>query len=442
MKSSNPQVMVQAYRLLIATMHKENMHYPLHLGVTEAGDGEDGRIKSAAGIGTLLQDGIGDTIRVSLTEDPEHEIPVARSVIQHCIPISHKPIPEIRTELPYSPFIYNKRKTKPVHNIGGLQVPRVIANLSGNGSMNPEGLIPVGYRYDAATDKWNISDQAADYIYMDGNEIDFPLPGTLGVIYNYKTWLRCKEKFSCFPFISFSELDEISTTSEILNFIGINDSDIYNKEIAKALTSVSNAVLVFQTENEHTAASFRRMFIETCSLMELNDIPVIIKKEYNTVEAADIVIKSAAQSGSLFLDGFGDGLWLSANNSPAGFINRLSFGILQACRQRISKTEYISCPSCGRTLFDLQTTTARIRMRTSHLKGVKIAVMGCIVNGPGEMADADYGYVGSGPGKITLYKGKEVMQRNIASEEAVDALIELIRKYGDWIEENQLELNE
>lgn len=433
MKASNPQVMVQAYRLLIRKMEELKMNYPLHLGVTEAGEGEDGRIKSAAGIGTLLEDGIGDTVRVSLTEDPEFEIPVARALVErYTNRASHKSIPEMpKGSLPYSPYDYQRRKTNEVLNIGASNVPRVVADLSKKQSISPASLFGVGYNYSVPLDKWNLSDQACDYIFVGDNSVDFAIPGTLGLIYNAASWKLLQEKTRCYPLFSMEEFQKTETKSETLNFVSATLDDMLNPANHSVLKS-TDVVLVLETGNAHGMAEQRRAFVE---LMNLNPgIPVIIKRAYKGLEEEKFQLQVSTDMAALLLDGFGDGVWAEAEAVPLKAVNSTLFGILQATRTRISKTEYISCPSCGRTLFDLQETTARIRVRTDHLKGVKIGIMGCIVNGPGEMADADYGYVGTGIGKITLYKGREVVERNISSEKAVDALIELIKKHGDWVE--------
>ena len=286
-------------------------------------------------------------------------------------------------------------------------------------------------------DKWNLSDQAADYIYTGKKTVDFKLPGTLGIIYDFNIWKENQHQEQSFPLFTFNEFINTDDVSPELNFVLITDADIYNPKFSTLKSNRQKFVLVFETMNEHAMPAMRRMFIEL-RLYE-SQIPVIIKRSYHKIAEETLQLNASTDCGGLLLDGFGDGLWLSSDSASPQTINRLTFGILQACRQRISKTEYISCPSCGRTLFDLQETTAMIRTRTDHLKGVKIAIMGCIVNGPGEMADADYGYVGSGPGKITLYKGKDVVKRNIESAQAVDALIDLIREHGDWVEKATVE---
>ena len=447
MKSSNPQVMVQAYRLLIARMNAEGMNYPLHLGVTEAGEGEDGRIKSAEGIGTLLEDGIGDTIRVSLTEDPELEIPVAKALVNRYLSreghVVIKPLdnslvisetigdelPKI-SGLPYSPFEYQRKETKKLQNIGGNNVPVVIADYSRHNNITAASLFAVGYNYQINLDKWNISDLACDYIFAGDNKIDFEFPGTLGVIYNYEQWVNLNSHERSYPLIEASILNEEITFHSQINFIRC-DANKFNEVLFSKIPN--NSVLLIFSSNKHGMPSIRRAIIE---LAESNiNLPVIIDRDYAINNNEDYQLYASTDAGGLLLDGMGDGLFLRANGiaSPQ-MINSLAFGILQAARTRISKTEYISCPSCGRTLFDLQETTAKIRSRTSHLKGIKIGIMGCIVNGPGEMADADYGYVGSGVGKITLYKGKDVVPKSIQAEGAVDALINLIKQHGDWVE--------
>jgi len=460
MKASNAQVMVQAYRLLVNKMkgRASGPHplrgssgnalplrpgqlvvlpiYPLHLGVTEAGDGEDGRIKSAVGIGTLLEDGIGDTIRVSLTEEPEYEIPVAKNLAErYSKRVDHKRISSLETndsrlKTTYSPFEYKRREAASILNIGGGNVPRVIADFSNKEKITAASFFAVGYNYSVSLDKWNLTDQACDFIYLGGNKIAFEIPGTLGLIYSPDTYAALKNKTRSYPLFCGSEYFSSKEKSAELNFVVVDVVALQNPKF-KLQELEKNVVLIFDTTNEHGMAEQRSMFMA----LQENNIPVIIKRNYKDLSEDKFQLYSATDLGGLLLDGFGDGIWIKQNNcaSPQ-LINSTGFGILQATRTRISKTEYISCPSCGRTLFDLQETTAKIRSKTSHLKGVKIGIMGCIVNGPGEMADADYGYVGTGVGKITLYKGKEVVKRNIPSETAVEELIGLIKAGGDWVE--------
>lgn len=473
MKSSNPQVMVQAYRLLIQTMSDEfGECYPLHLGVTEAGDGEDGRIKSAIGIGSLLEDGIGDTIRVSLTEDPELEIPVCKDLVKRYsrsgqLPVgsrqslsaeasakaegSGQSVPSI-DKIPYDPFTYQRRETIVVDNIGGKHVPVVVADLSKIEKITPSHLQSIGYTYDEATDKWNIGDAAADYIFTGNQLLSFELPGTLKVIVYPAAWEEAKDKTKYLPIFADSGFAEAKSRSEHLNFVMVDcytDGAPASSYLDK-LASDPTVVICLSSTNSNAMQSVRRMFVELQDRSIKNPVILITDSYWQTPD--EHLIHFAAETGALLLDGFGDGICLGYNGKAqmenvktsgrtylevkdiAQFTNNTAFSILQATRTRISKTEYISCPSCGRTLFDLQETTAKIRSRTHHLKGVKIAIMGCIVNGPGEMADADFGYVGSGPGKITLYKGKEVVKRNVNSDVAVDELINLLKENEAWVE--------
>lgn len=437
MKSSNPQVMVHAYRLLVQKLDEEGLKpYPLHLGVTEAGEAEDGRIKSSVGIGTLLEDGLGDTIRVSLTEEPEEEIPVAKSLAERYNDrVSHDKIPFIDNCL-FNPYEYTKRKSRQTNNIGGKEVPIVLADFSLKKKVTPASLFGVGYNYSVPLDKWSISDFACDYIFTNDKVVDFEIPGTLGIVHTHETWLLEKEKDRRFPFINPTDYVAGVEMHPKLNFIYAILSDLSEEFIGK-LKNDTTAVLLIDTYNKHGMAEQRRLFME---LMQKNcDVPVVIGRAYKDLTLDKLQLYSATDMGGLLIDGFGDGVFIAAENCGGDkAINETAFNILQASRTRISKTEYISCPSCGRTLFDLQETTAMIRARTNHLKGVKIGIMGCIVNGPGEMADADYGYVGSGKGKITLYKGQEVMKKGVPSEKAVDELIEIIRQDGRWLEPQEV----
>jgi (E)-4-hydroxy-3-methylbut-2-enyl-diphosphate synthase len=453
MKSSNPQVMVQAYRLLVQTMTNEfGVCYPLHLGVTEAGDGEDGRIKSAIGIGTLLEDGIGDTVRVSLTEDPEFEIPVCKDIVsRYNNRVAAAPLPAIE-KLPYSPFEYARRKSIPVENIGGKQVPVVVADLSSLAEITPTHLQSIGYTYDEPTDKWSIGDAAADYVYTGSTPISFALPGTLKNIVQAAAWQQGSE--SVFPIFDIVDFVGSTAKSDRINFVML-DAYSENREsvslnLIQQAANDKTVVFCISSENANAMQSVRRMFVSLAD-MEITQ-PVILVTDSKMQTPDEHLIHFATETGALLLEGLGDGICLGyrgevklENPQVKGrtylpvkdiyqFTNNTAFSILQATRTRISKTEYISCPSCGRTLFDLQETTAKIRSVTNHLKGVKIAIMGCIVNGPGEMADADFGYVGSGPGKITLYRSKEVVKKNVDSEVAVDELINLLKESGAWVE--------
>ncbi len=427
MKSSNPQVMVHAYRLLVVRMEAEGMDYPLHLGVTEAGDGEDGRIKSAVGIGTLLEDGIGDTVRVSLTEAPEAEIPVARKLVEryeqrpqgHALPVDAGD---------WNPFEYTRRTAREVGNIGGKQVPVVVHSL-GRGPVTPASLYGCGYRYSVPLDKWNLDEFACDVVYVGNREVPFELPGTLCILQDAAAWTGAERHIPLFDAAAFERADLPATATV---FVRASRADCERSTFVDRLNSSAHAVVVLETASEHAMADLR------AATLVLNaagcDVPILLRRRFEGTDGETFQLHMATDVGGLLLDGMGDGIWLEGEQIPLQLRNSTAFGILQATRTRISKTEYISCPSCGRTLFDLQETTAKIRAVTSHLKGIKIGIMGCIVNGPGEMADADYGYVGTGPGVITLYKERDVVQRNVPAEGAVDALIELIRSHGDWVE--------
>jgi len=430
MKSSNPQVMIQAYRLLVKQMMKEGMNYPLHLGVTEAGDGEDGRIKSALGIGTLLEEGLGDTVRVSLTEEPEYEIPVCKTLVDRYSFFSKALTEKFIFSEVINPFVYMRRESVSLDNIGGKNVPVVIFSANEEVLKSHDALRAVGYYYSETLDKWNIGDMAPDYVYLGSSDIDYKLPGTLKKIFDYTFWNNLEYKNGSYPL--FKANDYLSTENKNFSkFLEIGVHDLTD-ELLKKISADKNLVLII---NSNDALSYRQFRILAEKLIsEKINCPVIIKRSYNNISEEQFLVYPATDIGGLLIDGIGDGIWLEANTVSKKIINNVSFGILQASRTRISKTEYISCPSCGRTLFDLQVTTANVREKTNHLKGLKIAIMGCIVNGPGEMADADYGYVGSGVGKITLYKGKEVVKRSIDSEVAVDELINLIKENNDWVE--------
>lgn len=360
MKSSNVKVMIASTRLLVAKMKEEGFNYPIHLGVTEAGDAEDGRIKSAAGIGALLHDGIGDTIRVSLTEDPEFELPVARKIID----FYNKTVVEDKSEtsvFPVNPFQYSRRKSLLINEIGSNQAVKIVGDIN------------------------------ADYSFINN---------------------QLKNNTTVLP----------------IDYVFIDNIEEFEIEILQK--KLSDKILVFDLKTQNSFQE-RKLF----SLLNKYQIvlPIIIKKTYNIADLELFQMKAAADFNALLVDGFVDGIWIENPNFDLGLITKTSFNILQACGVRISKTEFISCPSCGRTQFRIMDALKLIKERTSHLKGLKIAVMGCIVNGPGEMADAHYGYVGAGNGRITLYKGKEVVEKNIPENEALDKLIELIKANGDWI---------
>ena len=398
MKSSNPIVMIHAYRLLVKSMENENMHYPLHLGVTEAGDGLDGRIKSALGIGTLLSEGIGDTIRVSLTEDPEFEIPAADKILSKIDNISRK-VRLKNTEK--RAFSFFKRETLSIENIGEKNPPIVISSNSNDF----EGNFP-------------------DYLFT--NDLS-SLDDSKKYIIEGKDWNKNLSK-NIFPY--FNSLKGFRTSeavSDTLNFVEIKLSKVTNTIMQ---TFSNNVVIILDVDNgsRHDLLSAFNFFEE-----KQIKIPVVLKGSYQSSDFEQISIDASIDLGSILLEGMGNGVWIQAKDFESK-INELSFLILQNTRTRIFKTDYISCPSCGRTKFNLQETTALVKEKTSHLKGLKIAVMGCIVNGPGEMADADYGYVGSGKDVISLYKGKDLVKRNISSKDAVDELINLIKANNDWVE--------
>lgn len=441
MKASNPQVMVQAYRLLVQKMNEEGMNYPLHLGVTEAGDGEDARIKSAVGIGTLLEDGLGDTIRVSLTEEPEAEAPVAKDLADRYEDrAGHKPIIPVDV-IPKSPTEFSKRKSFEVNGVGGDNPPIVFADYSDYEIKDYTDLKPIGYSYSAKLDKWNTSDLASDFLFLGNNKLQFDQPNNLKTVYNYKVWEEISSDVRAFPFFTLDEFVNSDKRSLVLNFVQFSIDDINRQEFQK-ISNDKTVVFVLTTGNKHGMAEQRRVFFELINKNIEN--PVVVKRQYKNLSEDKFRLYSATDLGALLIDGFGDGVWIETENINSSInikeaTNRISFGILQAARARISKTEYIACPSCGRTLFDLVVVTNMIRKRTEHLKGVKIGIMGCIVNGPGEMADADYGYVGSGVGKITLYRGQNVVKRNVPSKNAVDELIEIIREDGNWIEPRVVE---
>ncbi|MGC6433748.1 MAG: (E)-4-hydroxy-3-methylbut-2-enyl-diphosphate synthase [Crocinitomicaceae bacterium] len=424
MKASNTIVMVQAYRLLVAEMIKNNMNYPLHLGVTEAGDGEDGRIKSAVGIGALLEDGIGDTVRVSLTENPEFEIPVAQKLVnQYNKGKNTFEFKSKNLDINYIPFEYHKRLSAEIGNIGNKNVPIVISDLSHKESITEAQFFGAGHIYSKTLDKWNKNDHASDYIYIGKNTINFEIPGFLNIISDYKSWNKNNKQE--YPLIDFSELDELENNQTCFVKIKAEEQNL------DVLKKYPNAIIVLDSDYDNKTQVYRYFFLNLNKEGIQN--PVVLFYNNNENDSEQWQLEVSTKSGVMFIDGMGDGLWLKGDQ-PLQLINSTAFGILQATRTRISKTEYISCPSCGRTLFDLQETTQKIREKTSHLKGVKIGIMGCIVNGPGEMADADYGYVGTGPGKITLYKEKTVVRKNVDENNAVNELIELIKEHGDWVE--------
>ncbi|WP_300727343.1 4-hydroxy-3-methylbut-2-en-1-yl diphosphate synthase [uncultured Bacteroides sp.] len=409
-KASNTVVMVKTVRLLAEQMEKEGMAFPLHLGVTEAGDGEDGRIKSALGIGALLADGLGDTIRVSLSEAPEAEIPVARKLVNYILE---------RKDHPYIPgaaapeFNYtnpSRRKTDAVMNIGGDNLPVVISpRLDGNGEINEQ------FR--------------PDYIYC-GQQLPENRRKDIGYIIDANQWDGTEGTYPAFNYQQIIGLHYCNARMKFLftPYMGLND------EAMACLKLHPEVVIIAQSSHPNRLGEFRGIAHQLMNQGLKN--PLVFFQFYQEKELEDLQIKSAADMGALIMDGFCDGILLynTAKEIPATKVDETAFGILQAGRIRTSKTEYISCPGCGRTLYDLEATIAKIKAATSHLKGLKIGIMGCIVNGPGEMADADYGYVGAGRGKISLYKKKECIEKNIPEDQAVEKLIELIKANGNYKE--------
>jgi (E)-4-hydroxy-3-methylbut-2-enyl-diphosphate synthase len=450
MKASNTQVMVQAYRLLVEKLDEEGLQpYPLHLGVTEAGEAEDGRIKSAVGIGALLEDGLGDTIRVSLTEEPEFEIPVAAKLAERYDGrSSHALIPEL-DQYPINPYGYKRRETKEVYTIGGSNVPRVIIDLSRVNVSDYKDLKSIGHFYLPEPDKWTMNDQGADFVYTGAASIHFMLPMGLKEILDYKVWLGLVDQNNKFPYLTSEEALSLSLENkpEGTTFVEVWSTDL-SSELIQLFKEHTDFIAVLRTKNDHAMAAIRRIF--SIFLAEGVKNPCIVRRDYGVIDNESLHLYAATDVGGLLIDGLGDGIMLGRSQSSVvsqkveleelKVLNALSFGILQAARTRMSKTEYISCPSCGRTLFDLQETTAMIRKRTDHLKGIKIGIMGCIVNGPGEMEDADYGYVGVGKGKIALYRGQEVIKKAVPAEQAVDELIELIREDGRWISPMEMDI--
>jgi (E)-4-hydroxy-3-methylbut-2-enyl-diphosphate synthase len=393
MKSSNVKVMIASTRLLVATMKEEGMNYPIHLGVTEAGDAEDGRIKSAAGIGSLLEDGIGDTIRVSLTEEPEFELPVARKIISYYQ--YRENIGKIVAQQPdytVNPYIYARRASISADNIGGS--------------------MPIVVLSEAISNK-------VDYI-VSGNKI---------------TNAVTAEAFELIHV--FNQQNNIQTENKVC-FVELHHPESFNFKDKDFLDYIKKQInLVIVTAFKGGGIKMERLFF--AGLIHAGiQTPVIVKKTYQNHDKEAFQLQAAADYSALLVDGFCDGIWIENPEIENEKIQETSFNILQAIGVRITKTEFISCPSCGRTQFGIQQALKTIKERTAHLKGLKIAVMGCIVNGPGEMADADYGYVGAAAGKITLYKAKTVVEKNIPESEAIDKLIALIKQNGDWKENTEV----
>ncbi len=410
MKASNTLLMTKAVRLLVDRMEKEDISFPLHLGVTEAGNGDDGRMKSAVGIGALLSDGIGDTIRVSLSEEPEAEIPVARKLADYVKLREGHPTIKGNYFPGFSPFSMDKRETNPVWNIGGDHLPIVISDrsISNDITINPH-FIP-------------------DYIYV-GDTIPGDFPKGMKSIVDFENW---EDKIDNFPLFTVATKSDIKGCNAKVKFLLLTYPEL-SDQMVTFLKDTPGVVVVLTTDHKNSVGEQRAFFH---SLLNADcKVPVVLHNNYNEDEAEDIQIKGGVDFGTVLLDGFGNGIAMSNEGKiDITDLDAYAFGILQAARVRTSKTEFISCPGCGRTLFDLQSTVAVIQKHFSHLKHLKIGVMGCIVNGVGEMADADYGYVGAEHGKISLYRKKELVAKNIPQSEAVEHLIQLIKDHGDWIE--------
>lgn len=417
MKSSNPVVMVQAYRLLVKRLQEEHLRdYPLHLGVTEAGDGDDGRIKSAAGIGTLLEDGLGDTIRVSLTEEPEAEVPVAASLAHR---YRHAPQSTVHVH-----SAFHRRDTTPVASVGGENVPRLFADVSDVIINKYSDLAPFGHVYDTYSDKWAMLDQATEYLYVGSSPLPFMVPGGIRQVVDFPVWIYHSDKMFCVPLFTPEQYLAEGAQHAVMNVISCCANDLTD-ELMSALKSDRTAVLLLHGNESLWYKDVRSAFL----ILTVNNVrtPVVVRYNSANADPKEFMLNASSDVGGIFIDGLGNGIMIGKHVA-------LPLGILQATRTRMTKTEYISCPSCGRTMFDLQEITSLIRNQTDHLKSVKIGVMGCIVNGPGEMADADYGYVGSGPDRITLYKGQAIVKRNVPASEAVTELIKIIQDDGRWID--------
>jgi len=410
-KASNARIMVHTVRLLVAKMAAEGMSYPLHLGVTEAGNGEDGRIKSAVGIGALLADGIGDTIRVSLTEDPEKEIPVAKKLVEYFKQLEgHSPIKTVET-VDFNPFRYSRLSTQSCLNIGGNHQPIVIQKITGNN-----------------TSILNSSEKA-DYLYCNDSQCISTRGVNHKIICPLDTYKQAVTKENLYPLLAANEISSADNAKESFIMLSLND---INDSIIAQIKTLTKVIIVATTQHINALAEFRAIIwqLRKAGIRQ----PVILHRTYNESNTEMMQIQSGAELGILFLDGMADGIFIENEAIDPLALLSVQFGILQASRVRFSKTEYISCPGCGRTLFELQQITQSIKERTSHLKGLKIGIMGCIVNGIGEMADSDYGYIGSGPGTVSLFKQKELIKRNIPTAEALEELIILIKENGDWVD--------
>ena len=402
-KASNTVVMVRSVRLLVDEMERHGMHYPLHLGVTEAGDGEDGRIKSAVGIGALLADGIGDTIRVSLSEEPEAEIPVAKKLVEYVGRRTGHPYIRGNACPAFNYLRPERRTTQPAGNIGGDNTPVVVAT----NDLTPDNPTP------------------PDYVYV-GNRLPDARKEGQKYIVDFQAYQGQPDTYPIFPHQAMPFIASVQAPVKFL----VLQYGVPAEEYAACLRKHPEVVVVAVTQHANPTGELRALAHEIASQGLTNPIVFCLAYHHQAGEKEDFQLEAALDTGALLIDQLADGLWLmNSGDLPVEETTATAFGILQAARLRMSKTEYISCPGCGRTLYDLRSTIARIKEATRHLKGLKIGIMGCIVNGPGEMADADYGYVGAGRGKISLYKGKVCVEKNIPEEEAVEKLLQLITRH-------------
>ena len=409
LKSSNTRIMVYANRLLRMRMMEAGLDYPVHLGVTEAGEGEDGRIRSAAGMGTLLREGIGDTIRVSLTEDPELEIPAARKLLEAILGMGPGPAGPQHVGKP-QPTSYRKRNSIPAGLIGGKQVPVVLS------------------RYPEEPLKEQVSLAAPDYVFVSDHELIKDLPEGYRYILTAESWLLDEyPRETFFPLFSLQDFMDYGKSSPVLNFVLIGPDETSQAQTLLKTANDPVCLVYLHEDKDESRQAFTTMVQD-----EHFKLPVIIMASLTERDRETFSIKTGAELAWYFLDGYADGLWLDHPFADNDQLSATAFKILQATRARMTATEYIACPSCGRTLFNIQETLREIKAATSHLRHLKIAIMGCIVNGPGEMADADYGYVGSGEGRISLYRNKEIVKKNIPQHKAVEELLLLIKTNGDW----------
>ncbi len=427
MKASNPAIMIEANLMLVEKMIAENMNYPLHLGVTEAGDGISGRVKSAIGIGTLLSKGIGNTIRVSLTENPEEEIPFASILAKkNNNPVTCGGFQLEECQIP------NKRISRQVQKIGGKNPAVVISDLNKFDKVHPTDFIEAGYVFNPSSEEWSTVGPPSDVIYVGKYVPEFKIPDSVHVICDYSAWKSAGNPENCFPLINAAEYLNLKENKHDLIMVKTYPEDVTTELINNIDEDIASVLLVCSRNNEDIVklnTVFKLLTEAGCN------VPLIIGNSYSGLNSEEYIAYAASDMGDILLNNHVDGLFIQQGDCcSTQFARNIAFSILQATRLRIYGTDYISCPSCGRTLFDLQKTTAIIKKRTGHLKGLKIGIMGCIVNGPGEMADADYGYVGTGHGLITLYRGKVVMKRNVPETDAVNELINLIKEQGDWVD--------